>query len=67
MVSEVWKLFVGVVMMVPKKDVVQPVLSNDFFQPMGVFGKIFAFQSDSDTDPVAVFFFQGADTFYVFR
>ena len=43
-------------MVVAEKDVVQLVLFNLFFQPMGIFGKVFAFQSYFYVDLVPVFF-----------
>ena len=57
MMPEVGKLFVSMVMVVSKEDIIQPVLFDDFFQPVDVFGKVFILQSDFDADLIPVFFF----------
>ena len=43
-------------LVVAEKDVVQLVLFNLFFQPRGIFGKVFAFQAYFYVDLVPVFF-----------
>ena len=42
--------------MVSEDDVIQFKFSNDFFQPMKVVGKVFAFQSYFQADPVFILF-----------
>ena len=54
--TEIRKLLVCMEVMVSEDDVIQFKFSNDFFQPMKVVGKVFAFQSYFQADPVFILF-----------
>ena len=65
--TEIRKLLVCMEVMVSEDDVIQFKFSNDFFQPMKVVGKVFAFQSYFYADLIFIFLLQRTDAFHISR